>query len=59
MAATRKSKLKRREFSYLENWDTRFGKSERVVIRNGYGHFVDNVSITALKRAARKKTSSR
>jgi hypothetical protein len=53
MAATRKSKLKKREFSYLEKWDTRFGKSERVVIRNGYGHFVDNVSLTALKRAAK------
>jgi len=50
MAQTRKSKLKKREFSYLENWDTRFGESQRVVIRNGYGHFVDNVSLTALKR---------
>lgn len=41
----------KRTYSYLESWDTRFGKSERVVIRDENGKFVDNVSLTALKKA--------
>ena len=36
-------------FNYLETWNTRFGKSERVVTRQN-GKFVTNVSITGLKR---------
>ena len=39
-------------YSYLENWDTRYGMSQRVVVRQG-GKFVDNISITALKRGDR------
>ncbi len=39
-------------YPYLEQWDTRFGLSERVVLRKG-GKFVDNVSLTALKRGQR------
>jgi hypothetical protein len=37
---------------YLETWDTRYGMSERVVLRKG-GKFVDNTSLTALKRGVR------
>jgi hypothetical protein len=37
---------------YLESWDTRYGKSERVVLRQG-GKFVDNTSLSSLKRGAR------
>ena len=37
-------------FNYLETWDTRFGKSQRVVTRQN-GKFVTNVSLTALKQA--------
>ena len=37
-------------YAYLEKWDTRYGQSERVVLRKN-GKFVDNVSLTALKRA--------
>ena len=39
-------------YSYLENWDTRYGMSQRVVVRQG-GKFVDNISLTALKRGAK------
>ena len=39
----------RRTFAYLEKWDTRFGESDRVVIRD-QGRFVDNVSLTALRK---------
>lgn len=35
---------------YLEKWETRFGTSERVVIRDENGKFVDNTSLTALRR---------
>ena len=38
-------------YAYLEQWETRFGKSDRVVIRNSNGKFVDNVSLTALRKA--------
>ena len=37
-------------YQYLEKWDTRFGKSERVVLRQE-GRFVDNYSLTALRKA--------
>ena len=43
-------------YSYLEQWDTRFGKSERVVIRQN-GKFVDNISLSALKKG--QKVTSR
>lgn len=39
------------KYAYLEKWDTRFGTSERVVIRDANGKFVDNVSLTALRKA--------
>lgn len=36
----------------VETWDTRFGKSKRVVKRNsdGSGRFVDNVSAKQLSK---------
>lgn len=37
-------------YQYLEKWNTRFGKSERVVLRQE-GRFVDNYSVTALRKA--------
>jgi hypothetical protein len=45
-------KKRSKKFSYLETWNTRYGKSQRVVIRQD-GKFVDNVSLTALKRGQR------
>ena len=39
-------------FPYLETWDTRYGMSQRVVLRKG-GKFVDNISLTALKQGVR------
>jgi hypothetical protein len=35
-------------YVYLEKWDTRFGESERVVLRQE-GRIVDNFSLTALR----------
>lgn len=32
-----------------EKWATRFGKSDRVVVRDAKGHFVDNKSKRQLK----------
>jgi hypothetical protein len=49
-------KNRKRTYAYLEQWDTRFGKSDRVVIRE-QGRFVDNVSLTALRKG--EKVSSR
>lgn len=45
-----KNSKPRRTYAYLEKWDTRFGSSDRVVIRD-QGRFVDNVSLTALRKA--------
>jgi hypothetical protein len=42
-------KPKVKTYAYLEKWDTRYGKSERVVVRKA-GRFVDNISLTALKK---------
>lgn len=50
MAAKKKSKPK--TIPYLETWDTRYGLSQRVVLRKN-GKFVDNVSLDALKRGQR------
>ena len=51
-----KKKAARKTYAYLEKWDTRFGQSERVVIRD-QGRFVDNVSLTALRKG--EKVQSR
>lgn len=37
-----------------EKWNTRFGKSERVVVRDAKGHFVDNVSKRQMKNKERE-----
>jgi len=52
MAAKKKAKT----FSYIETWDTRYGLSKRVVLREG-GRFVDNTALSAPKR--RKRVTSR
>jgi hypothetical protein len=36
-------------YNYLEQWDTRYGRSERIVVRKA-GKFVDNISLTALRK---------
>lgn len=48
MAKTRKAPV----FNYLEKWNTRYGQSERVVVRQN-GKFVTNISLTALRKAPR------
>lgn len=40
-------KARKARYTYLEKW----GNTERVVIRNGLGHFVDNVNLSTLRRA--------
>ena len=51
-----KKNSKPRTYAYLEQWDTRFGKSDRVVIRE-QGRFVDTISLSALRKG--QKVSSR
>ena len=41
----------RKTYTYLENWNTRFGEQERVVIRDQNGKFVDSVNLTGLRKA--------
>ena len=36
---------------YLETWDTRFGKSQRIVTRDANGKFMDTISLTGLLNA--------
>ena len=43
------SKIKK--YSYLEQWNTRYGVQERVVIRDENGKFVDSVNLTGLRKA--------
>jgi hypothetical protein len=51
MASSRKNS-KAKTYPYLETWDTRYGMSQRVVLRKD-GKFVDNISLTALKQGVR------
>ena len=46
------NKAKSKIVPYLETWDTRYGKSQRLVLRKN-GKFVDNTSLTALKQGER------
>lgn len=46
MAKTQKAPV----FNYLEKWNTRYGTSERVVVRQS-GRFLTNISLTALRKA--------
>lgn len=43
-------------YTYLEQWNTKNGASDRIVIRQA-GRFVDNISLTALRKG--EKVSSR
>ena len=43
------SKIKK--YTYLEQWDTRYGVQDRVVIRDANGKFVDSVNLTGLRKA--------
>ena len=40
-----------KKYSYLEQWNTRYGTQERVVIRDENGKFVDSVNLTSLRKA--------
>jgi hypothetical protein len=41
-------------FMYEEKWDTRYGTSPRVVIRDAKGRFVDNVSKRQIRTGERE-----
>jgi hypothetical protein len=47
-----KKKNNAKTYPYLETWATRYGMSERIVLRKN-GKFVDNTSLTALKQGVR------
>ena len=36
-------------YNYLEQWDTRYGLSDRIVVRKN-GKFVNNISLSALRK---------
>ena len=42
-------------YNYLEQWDTRYGLSDRIVIRKN-GRFVNNISLTALRKGETVKS---
>lgn len=42
-------------YNYLEQWDTRYGKSERIVVRQA-GKFVNNISLSALRKGETVKS---
>lgn len=42
-------------YPYLEQWDTRYGLSDRIVLRKN-GKFVDNISLTALRKGQTVKS---
>lgn len=46
---------KAKTYPYLEQWDTRYGLSDRVVIRKN-GKFVDNISLSALRKGQTVKS---
>ena len=45
------SKKNTAKFTYLEKWYTPQGESDRIVICDANGRFVDNISLTALRKA--------
>lgn len=49
-----KQKMAKKLFIAEEKWNTRFGKSQRVVVRDANGHFVDNVSKKQMKNGERE-----
>ena len=42
-------------FNYLEQWNTRYGSSTRIVTRKS-GKFVNQISFTGLLKAADKRS---
>lgn len=44
-----------RKFNYLEQWNTRYGSSTRIVTRES-GRFVTQVSFTGLLKSADKRS---
>jgi hypothetical protein len=50
------AKAKIKTYSYLEQWNTRYGIQERVVIRDENGKFVDSVNLTSLRKAPKIST---
>ena len=46
--ASKKNK-NQKVYNYLEQWDTRYGMSDRIVVRQG-GRFVNTISLTALRK---------
>jgi hypothetical protein len=36
-------------YNYLEQWSTRYGLSDRIVVRKG-GKFITNISLSALRK---------
>ena len=42
-------------YPYLEQWDTRYGLSDRIVLRKN-GKFVDNISLSALRKGQTVKS---
>ena len=44
-----------RTYNYLEQWNTRYGSSTRIVTRN-QGKFVTNVSFTGLLKQASERS---
>ena len=47
--------MKAKAIPYLEKWETRYGTSERIVIRKN-GKFVDNTSLSALRKGTKVKS---
>ena len=45
-----KAKKDASKYLYMERWDTRYGLSDRIVIRN-QGRFVDNITRKQLANA--------
>ena len=50
------NKKNQKTYNYLEQWDTRYGMSDRIVVRQG-GRFVNTISLTALRKG--EKVTSR
>jgi len=50
----KEKEMAKKLFIAEEKWNTRFGKSSRVVVRDANGHFVDNVSKKQMKTGERE-----
>ena len=50
----KEKEMAKKLFIAEEKWNTRFGKSQRVVVRDAKGHFVDNVSKKQMKNGERE-----